>query len=467
MSSRHSELRLISGHTLTVLAGQLASIAYGVTDTIVAGRHAETSLAALSIGTAVYLSVFVGLMGVLQALLPIWSELHGAQHEGKQPPERLGHSLRQSLYLWVVLSLAGITVLLSPGPLLDWAEVPLAMRGEVQRYLAVLAIALPVALLFRLFATLNQSLGHPQLVTWLQLGSLLVKIPLSIGFTFGIDIGPLKLPAQGAVGCAWATLVVQSTLLLIALVLLRTQALYRPYKLWQRVEAPHWKELAIFLRIGLPSGLSVLVEVTSFTLMALFIARMGTASAAAHQIAANLASVLYMMPLAIGIASSARTSYWLGAGKPAQARHAVGVGFQLVVGSALLLAGTVALLRDPIATLYTRSTDTMAQAAPLLLCVACYHLFDALQALAAFLLRCWRITITPLLIYGVLLWGLGLYGGYRLAYHGIDFSLVFPLRIAPLQTPVAFWLAGTGALTLTALAFWLLLWRVAIKSTRA
>ncbi len=442
-----AEFRTITRHAGTVLAGQLATMAYGVTDTIVAGRYAEASLAALSVGSAIYMSVYVALMGVLQALLPAWSELHGARQ-----PQRLGHAFRQSFYLWAGLVTLGMAILLSPDPLLAWADVPEALRGEVRAYLGVLALALPAALGFRLYSTLNQSLGKPQLVTWLQLGSLAVKVPLSIWFAFG----GWGLPALGAAGCAWATLLVHLGMLMLALWLLRTRPLYTPYALWQSPGRPDWHVLGPQLRLGVPSGLSILVEVTSFTLMALFIARLGTTAAAAHQIAANLAAVLYMVPLAIAIASSARTSYWLGAGQPARARHAVGVGFGLVAGSALLLAITLVLVRAPIAGIYASSADVVAQAVPLLLWVALYHLFDGLQALGVFVLRCFRITFAPFVIYGVLLWGLGLYGGYRLAYQGLG---PWPA----LQTPAAFWMAGAASLALAALTFWCMIWRVLRK----
>lgn len=445
-----SEFRTITRHAGTVLAGQLATMAYGVTDTIVAGRYAEASLAALSVGAALYMSVYVALMGVLQALLPVWSELHGARQ-----PRQLGHSFRQAFYLWAALVVVGMTILLSPDPLLAWADVPEALRGEVRAYLGVLALALPAALAFRLYSTLNQSLGHPQLVTWLQLGSLALKVPLSIWFTFGGG----GLPALGAPGCAWATLLVHLGMLALALWLLRTRALYAPYQLWSWPGQPDRQVLGAYLRLGIPSGLTILVEVTSFTLMALFIARQGTTPAAAHQIAANLAAVLYMVPLAIGIASSARTSYWLGADQPARARHAVAVGFGLVAGSAVLLATTLVLVRGPLATVYASSAEVVARAAPLLLWVAVYHLFDGLQSLGVFILRCWRITIAPFLIYGVLLWGLGLYGGYLLAYTGLG---PWPA----LHRPEAFWMAGAAALALAALTFWGMIWQILRRDRR-
>ena len=443
-AERGAELKTVARHAGTVLVGQLATMAFGVTDTIVAGRYAEGALAALSVGSAIYMSVYVAFMGVLQALLPVWAELHGAKRA-----RRLGFSFRQSIYLMLAIMVLGMSILLQPAFLLDWAGVPLALRGPVLDYLAVLALALPPALLFRLYSTLNQSLGKPLVVTWLQIGSLFVKIPLTIWFAFG----GLGLDAQGAVGCALATLVVQCLMLGLALWMLATRPLYRPYRLFRRFDLPHWPTLAAFARLGIPSGLTILVEVTSFTLMALFVARQGTTAAASHQIAANLAAVLYMVPLAIGIATSARTSYWLGAGQAQQARHAIRLGFSLVLGCAVLLAGTLIAVRAPLAHLYARSPEVVALATPLLLWTAGFHLFDGLQALGVFVLRCFRITVAPFLIYAVLLWGLGLFGGYRLAYHGVG---PWPA----MNSPAAFWIAGMLALALAALLFWLMIWQV-------
>ncbi|MEO7127698.1 MAG: MATE family efflux transporter, partial [Rhodoferax sp.] len=405
-----SELKVITRHAVTVLVGQMAVMAFGVTDTIVAGRYSETSLAALSVGSAVYISVYVALMGVMQALLPIWAEQHGARRMLD-----VGRSLRQSLYLCAITIVVGMAALLSPGAVLRWTEVPASLQGEVQRYLGVLALALAPSLLFRIYSTLNQSLGKPQLVTWLQIGSLFIKVPLSIWFAFG----GLGLAPQGVVGCAWATLVVNYAMLALALWLLRTQDFYTPYRIWQRLERPDWRQIGEFARLGIPGGLAILVEITSFTLMALFIARQGTAAAASHQIAANLAAVLYMMPLSIAIAASARVSYWLGAGDPLRARAVIFMSFRLVALMAVALSTILFVVRGEIAQIYARDHAVIALASALLAWVAAYHLADAVQTLCVFVLRCYRVTVAPLLVYCVLLWGLGLTGGYLLAYHGV------------------------------------------------
>lgn len=444
LTTRVAELRTLASHAGVVLVGQLAVMAFGITDTVVAGRYDAGALAALSVGTAVYITVYVGLMGILQALLPVWAELHGSRREAA-----VGPSVRQSLYLCGATVVVGMAALLSPGPLMQATGVPADLQVEVRRYLAVLAWALPPALLFRLYSTLNQSLGKPRLVSVLQLGALALKVPLSIWFTFGGG----GLAPQGAAGCAWATLVVNVALLLCAVWLLRTQDLYRPYGLWRPMERPDWAQLGAFVRLGVPAGLAVAVEVSSFTAMALFISRLGTTASAAHQIASNAAAVLYMVPLALGIAASARTSYWLGAGQPKLARRAAWLGLGTAVALAVLMAATLALLARPIAALYVEQPAVIMAAAALLGWVALYHLGDAVQAVCLFVLRSYRITLAPLLIYALILWGLGLTGGYRWAFHGIG-----PLAGWP--DPGAFWLASAAGLGLVGLLFAALLWRV-------
>jgi MATE family multidrug resistance protein len=431
------EWHLLSRHAGTVFVGQIAVMAFGVTDTLVAARYSSEALAALSVGSATYISIFVALLGVLTAQLPIWSELRGAGHT-----LALGRSVRQSLYLALAITVVGMTLLLLPGPLLTWTQIPATLRGEVEGYLAILALALPAALLFRLYSTLNQSLGKPLLVTWIQIGSLGLKVPLSIWFVFG----GMGLPPLGLAGCAWATLVVNWTMVAIPLWMLRTQDLYAPYRLWQRIEPPHWATIRGFARLGIPTGLSIMVEVTAFTLMALFIARQGTIAAASHQVASTLAALVYMMPLSLGIASSARVSYWLGAGHPERARAAMRLGLQMALGLALTCSLLLWLLHLPLARLFAGpNPPVVLLAATLLPWVALYHLFDAVQAVGVFILRSYGVATASLVIYSVLLWGLGLGGGYVIAYQGLA-------GLPPMPTPSAFWIAASVALGLTAVA---------------
>jgi MATE family multidrug resistance protein len=274
-------------------------------------------------------------------------------------------------------------------------------------------------------------------------------VPLSIWFAFG----GLGVPAMGLVGCAWATLVVNYLMLVLAVWMLRTQELYRPYDVWRAMERPDWNAIRGFARLGVPTGLAIMVEVTSFTLMALFIARLGTVAAASHQIASSLTGVLYMMPLSLGIATSSRISYWLGAGDDRMARNALRQGFKLGLLLSLSSASLVMLLHEPLARLYAGSNPAVVTlASSLLMWAAISHVADAMQALCVFILRSYGVAFASLLVYCVLLWGVGLGGGYLVAYRGVgDF--------APLGTPAAFWASAAVALALTSAVFIALLWR--------
>ena len=460
-----SERATIMRHAGTVMVGQLAVMAFSITDTLVAGHFADTALAALAVASATYVTVHISLMGMLQALLPVWAELQGAQRHSE-----VGRSVRQALYLCAITASLGMWALLCPDLLLNWTQVPLDLQADVRGYLNIVAFGLPASLLFRMYSTLNQSLGKPKLVTWVQVGALAVKVPLSILLVLGI---PNVFPPLGLAGCAWATLAVTLMMISLAMWLLRTQDFYQPYRIWTSMEKPHAATLLRFVRLGLPSGLAIGVEVTSFTLMSLFIARLGVVATASHQIVSNMTAVLYMMPLSLSIASSSRVSYWIGAGQIHRARLALRTGLSLVLLLSLSFAGLIGWQHQVIAEFYTQSPEVAALAATLLLWLMLYHVADAVQVFCVFTLRCYDITVLPLITYTVLLWGLGLAGGYVVAYDvgfdasGLSWVMDWVMGWFTPQSPIAFWQTGSLALYVTTAVLLPVLWRAAYCPTQS
>ena len=448
MTQRKTEIRhelgVIGQHARVIVVGQLATMAYGVTDAVVAGRYSDESLATLEIASSIFISIYVSLMSVMQALMPIYSELHGA----KKPLE-LGSAFRQSMYLGAALMIFGMAVMMQAGFFLEMFGVPQKLRPAAENYLSILGWALIPAMGFRMFSALNQSLGAPKIVMWLQMASLALKIPLTVWFVFG----GAGLPAMGVAGCAWASFVVNCVLFAAALVALRQLPMYRPLQLLACFEKPDWKRLKNYAALGIPAGLAAMVEVTSYALMGLLVARMGIVATASHQIAASMAAVLFMMPLSLSIASSARVSYWMGAGDVAKAGAVARAAVWLTVAVALLASLATALLAIPISRLYSSSAEVAHLGAGLLMFVALYHLADAWQTIGCFLLRCWRITVMPMVVYSIVLWGLGLGGGFMLAYQGIA-------GYAAWQQPAAFWLMGFFALCIAASAFQWRIWQL-------
>ena len=126
-------------------------------------------------------------------------------------------------------------------------------------------------------------------------------------------------------------------------------------------------------------------------------------------------------------------------------------------------AGLIGWQHQAIAEFYTQSTEVAALAATLLLWLMVYHVADAVQVFCVFTLRCYGITVLPLITYTVLLWGLGLAGGYVVAY-GTDFDLSGLPWLTP-QSPIAFWQTGSLALYFTTAILLPVLWQAAYRQS--
>jgi MATE family multidrug resistance protein len=408
-----------------VLIAQVAVMINGVIDTVMAGRLSAADLAAVGIGASIYISIFVTLMGVLIALTPVVAQLYGAGRMAE-----IGEEVRQSAWLGAMLAVVAFVLIYFPDPFLALAQVAPDVEVKTRSYLRSVALGIPAMLMFRVFYSFTTAVSKPRVIMALNLAGLALKIPLNLVFMHGF----LGMPALGGPGCAVSTAIISWTLAIAAWLVCRFDPGYRPFHVFARWSWPRWGDQLRLLQIGLPIGFNFLVDVTSFTFMALFIARLGTASSGGHQIAGNLTSLIYMMPLAMASATGVLTGQAIGAGDPRRARLVGMVG----IGSGLVCACVVGLLvwfgRDAIAALYTRDDEVKAIAATLLAYVAGYHLFDAVSAVAVSALRGYKKTVVPMLCNIVALWGLGLGGGYLLAFGD-----------ARLGAP-GFWIGGTAGL---------------------
>jgi MATE family multidrug resistance protein len=291
----------------------------------------------------------------------------------------------------------------------------------------------------------------------LQVGALLLKLPLSWLLVFGQP--RWGLPALGVTGCGIATALLMWLQALAAMALLRRDPFYVPFRL-RRLRQPQWASLKALLKLGVPMGLSIVVEVTGFTFMAFFIARLGTLPVAGHQIAANLAGLLYMLPLAIGNACGTLVAQRIGAEDGAGACRLGWRGLQVAAAGALAMGLLLFLARPAIVGLYTHEAAMAAAALPLLAWLALFHLGDAVQAVAASVLRAWHVTTLPMLIYALAVWLLGLGGGYLLAFGHVEWG-------EALRGARGFWSAAAAGLITAAAALALLLVRVSRRGLAA
>ena len=414
VSASSSLTARVASLALPILIGQLAVISNGVIDTMMTARYSAIDLAALGLGASVYVSIFVGLSGVMQALSPIIAQLYGAKKF-----EAIGEEVRQGVWLALFLTLIGALALCFPEPLLNIAQVSTELNDKVLMYLQLLALALPATLGFRVYASLNTAISRPRMVMLLQVSGLLLKIPLNALFIFG----GLGLPAFGAPGCAMATAISAWLVLLTGWLILRHQSFYTQFSLFGKgLDKPNVKAIKALLKLGLPMGLSFLIEVTAFTFMALFIARLGNHTLAAHQITANFGTVLYMLPLSIANATCTLVAQEIGSGRLTDARHTGNAGVRLGVLLSVSIGIIVWVSREQIIGLYTPDVSVATAAMPLFFFIAFYQVFDSVQVGTAYVLRAYKVAFIPTLMYAVALWGIGLGGGYMIGFDVLGVS---------------------------------------------
>jgi len=389
-----------------VLISQWAGISFGVLDTAMTGHASPDDLAAMALSASIYITVFVGLMGVVHALIPIL-----AQHFGAGRYDDVGHAWGQGVWLSLGLSAVGAVFMLFPDVWLSLSgDVDPGVRERIGSYLRALTLALPAALAFRTIYALGTAVSRPKLVMSINLAAIGIKAFFNWLFIYG----ELGLPAMGATGAGLSTALVSWISLALGIWVVTHDRYYRRFHL--RVGRPDAQALKELLRLGVPMGASYLVEVSAFTFMALLVAREGTFVTGGHQIMSNLAALCYMMPMALGVATASLTAQAIGAGDLPRAHRTGMAGLALGLMGAVLTAAAVLSGRPLILAAYTDNADVAAVAATLLAVLPLFHLFDSMQCINSYLLRAYKVAVVPLLLQTVALAGVGLVGGWWLGF---------------------------------------------------
>jgi MATE family multidrug resistance protein len=387
--------------------GQLALMAYAVVDTVLTGHASAVDLATMGLGLSVYSTVFVGLLGAVGALNPII-----AQHYGADRHAAIGAAYVQGLWMALLLSAVGVGVLATSPLWLGWLQAPPEVEPHVTRYLRVLSLGLPGSLLFRAIYAFNTAVSRPRVVMVMQLVGLALKVLLS----YVLIYGALGLPRLGAVGPPphrWWCSGCSFSWGLSTCGGIRSIVASR-----SGGRDPAGPSSVSSFPLGIPMSLSYTLEATSFTVITLLAARLGTTVMGGHQVVANLAAVCFMIPLSLSIATATLTAQSIGAGDGARARRTAVTGMRM---GAVAAAGTVSLLwtlRGEIVRLYTGDPAVAAMAFTLIPFLAAFHFFDALQTVVTFVLRAYRIALAPTMVHAVALWGIGVVGGYQVAFRG-------------------------------------------------
>ncbi len=391
---------------LPLMGAQVAQMGMGVADAVMAGRYSSIDLAGVALGGSIFWPTLMLLMGLINAVTPTVSQLHGAKNYTE-----IGDTVRQGLWLALGGGLTGVWILNNITPIYLWLDVdPVALAVSIP-YLRFCSFGLPALMGFFCLRFLVEGMGYTKPALYIAISALLLKIPLN----YILIHGKFGLPEMGGAGCGLAQAIVMwLQLLLILIVVTRRRFHITGWR--SQFSLPRWHLIKPLLIIGIPIGTTIFAELGLFSFTTLLLGRFGTEVVAAHNIAMSITAVMFMLPLALGMAATIRIGHRVGAGEIVDARTSAGIviGFSLIV--AVMGSLSMYFFRTHLVGLYTTETAVYELAIILLLFAVFFFLFDAIQATAVGALRGYKDTRIPLLIALFSYWLVGLPIGATLGF---------------------------------------------------
>lgn len=378
MQNYRLEAKSIIKLGIPVFIAQLAQTSMGFVDTVMAGGVSATDMAAVAVATSVWLPSILFGIGILLAMVPIIAQLNGSGRQAKIP-----FQVQQGVYMALILSVPIGLILYNAGHIVNYMDVEAALAEKTIGYLYAVILAVPAFLLFQVLRNLAEgmSLTIPAMV--IGFIGLAANVPLNWIFVYG----KFGAPELGAVGCGVATTIVYWLMLVSMFIYIKLSKRLQRIDAFAQFEKPDFPGLWRIFKMGLPVAAALFFEVTMFAVVALLIAPLGSTVVAAHQIAINFSSMIFMLPMSLGTAVSIRVSHQLGEKSTEGAARAVKLGILIGLGTAVITAALTVIFREPIIHLYNSNPEVVAIAANLMLLAAVYQCTDAIQVVAAGALR--------------------------------------------------------------------------------
>lgn len=434
MQKYYTEARQLLALAIPVILAQIAQTAMGFVDTVMAGGYSATDMAAVAIGTSIWLPAILFGHGLLLALTPVIAQMNGS---GRR--DRIGIQVRQGFWLAGLVSVLIMLVLWNAGYIIHaMHNIDPQLADKAVGYLRALLWGAPGYLFFQVAR--NQCEGLAKTKPGMVMGflGLMLNIPINYIFIYG----HFGMPELGGVGCGVATASVYWVMFGCMLYFIKHARSMRDIRPQPGFSGPDTALLKRLVQLGLPIALALFFEVTLFAVVALLVSPLGIVDVAGHQIALNFSSLMFVLPMSLSAAVTIRVGFRLGEGSTLNAQTAARTGLGVGVCMAIITAIFTITLREPIAMLYNKDPAVVTLAAHLMLLAAIYQISDSIQVIGSGVLRGYKDTRAIFYITFVAYWVLGLPCGYTLALTDL---------VVPRMGPAGFWIGFIIGLTSAAI----------------
>ncbi len=390
---------------------QLGQIAMTTTDLVLIGRLGDEAVAAAGLAGTIYFLSFTLGIGFTAAVAPLAAQAFGA---GEAALVR--RALRTGLWVALFISLPIMAFPLSGEPILRALGQAHTTSHLAQDYLCGLAWGVMPALWFQAIRSFMGAVNRPQPALWITLAA----IPANALLAYLLIYGAFGLPKLGLFGAGLATTIVNFATFLAALWFVAQRKPFSDYRILTRLWRIDWTLMRQILVVGAPISIAILLEYGVFSSAGLLMGLIGTTALAAHQIALQVAAILFMVPLGIGMSATIRVGHAVGRNDAAGIRRAGYVAILLAAALSAILTLAVFFTRSAIVQLFLGATtangETGGLAALLLAVGATFFITDGLQGTAAGALRGLKDTRIPLLVAAISYWLIGFPAAYALSF---------------------------------------------------
>ncbi|RDW19843.1 MATE family efflux transporter [Oceanobacillus chungangensis] len=376
-------------------------------DTVMSGRFGAIDLAGVAIGSSLWLPISTGINGILLAITPIIAQLTGAKETNK-----IKKNMHQGIYLSIVIALIVIIIgglLLTP--VLNMLDLESDVSHVAKYYLISLGAGIIPLFIFNTLRNFIDALGQ----TRLSMVIMLISLPINIVLNYILIFGKLGLPAFGGIGSGIATALTYWLVCFIAMAIIKRLQPFRSFNLFSSWSIPNLSAWWEQLKIGLPIGFAMFFETSIFSAVTILMSVYSTYTIAAHQAAISFASLLYMIPLSVGMALTIVVGFEVGAKRYKDARTFGYIGISGSIFFAILNGVILLVLKEPVAALYNSEPEVIQLTTEFIVFAVFYQLADAFGAPIQGALRGYKDVNMTLVIALISYWVIGLPIGWILA----------------------------------------------------
>ena len=400
-----NEFKSIFGIAGPIIMAQLFFMGIDISDSLMAGLLGEKELACVATAGSFVIPIILFVIGIKAVLSPIIST-----HMGQKKYLEIGHDVFHMALVGLVLSIPIMGILFFNKPLLEWIGINSTLISDTAIYLRFRSFGIIPLFLFGAYRYYFEGIGKTSPIMFILSISFIFNIILNFFFIYGI--GPF--PQLGVLGIGLSTAIVDYVLFfsLFCFEKIMTYHNLHKLKLWYTFDK---NRVTSMLKIGVPSGFLYAIEVFSFAIIGVLIAKTTTVEMVSHQIALNISALTYMVPLGLSGAMASRIGYLRGENNIQGVRRCIGFGLALIIVLMIVASVVIFIFRKEIPLLYQASPAVFEKTRLLLLIIAGYQIVDGLQSVTNGILRGFKDTVVPMFLGLCSYWLLGFVPGYYLA----------------------------------------------------